>query len=91
MIAFVGLRWDPACLEFHRTKRSVSTFSKWQVRQKITKSSVERWRNYAPFVEPLLRLCGIAQLEGSPPTLPGRTSLVLSELGKPPMLGIQTT
>jgi len=56
MIAFVGLSWDAACLEFHRTKRSVSTFSKWQVRQKISKGSVERWRNYAPFVEPLRRL-----------------------------------
>jgi tetratricopeptide (TPR) repeat protein len=60
MIAFLGLPWDGACLEFHRTKRNVSTFSKWQVRQKITRGSVERWRNYAAFIEPLLRLsaCG---------------------------------
>ncbi len=54
MIDFIGLPWDPAaCLDFHRTKRSVSTFSKWQVRQKINNSSVERWRNYASFVGPL--------------------------------------
>jgi hypothetical protein len=56
IIDFVGLPWNPACLEFHRTVRRVSTFSKWQVRQKISKSSVERWRHYAPFIEPLTRL-----------------------------------
>lgn len=56
IVDFVGLPWNPACLEFHSTVRRVSTFSKWQVRQKITKSSVERWRHYAPFIEPLLRL-----------------------------------
>jgi tetratricopeptide (TPR) repeat protein len=56
MIEFVGLSWDSACLEFHRTHRRVSTFSKWQVRQKISGGSVERWRNYAPFVDPLMRL-----------------------------------
>ncbi len=56
MVEFVGLAWDEACLNFHQTARSVSTFSKWQVRQKISKSSVERWRNYERFVGPLLRL-----------------------------------
>jgi tetratricopeptide (TPR) repeat protein len=56
MVEFAGLPWDEACLNFHQTRRSVSTFSKWQVRQKITTASVERWRNYAPFVGPLLRL-----------------------------------
>jgi hypothetical protein len=56
MIEFVGLPWDAACIDFHRTERNVSTFSKWQVRQKINRSSVERWRNYAPFIGPLLRL-----------------------------------
>jgi len=60
MVAFVGLPWDARCLDFHRTERSVSTFSKWQVRQKISKRSVERWRNYAPFVGPLLRLSSSA-------------------------------
>jgi tetratricopeptide (TPR) repeat protein len=56
MVDFVGLPWDEACLSFHQTRRSVSTFSKWQVRQKISTASVERWRNYAAFVGPLLRL-----------------------------------
>jgi len=56
MIAFIGLPWDAACLNFHQTARSVHTFSRWQVRQKITKTSVERWRNYAQFLGPLLPL-----------------------------------
>ena len=60
MVEFIGLPWDPACLEFHRTRRSVNTFSKWQVRQKISSASVERWRNYAPFLGPLLGLTGAA-------------------------------
>ena len=41
-----GLEWDPACLEFHRTRRSVRTASVTQVRQPIYKRSVARWRNY---------------------------------------------
>jgi tetratricopeptide (TPR) repeat protein len=56
MVEFVGLPWDAACIDFHQTHRRVSTFSKWQVRQKISKTSVERWRNYASFVGPLMRL-----------------------------------
>ena len=56
IVEIVGLPWDPACLEFQRGERSVSTFSKWQVRQRINRASVERWRNYEPFVGPLLRL-----------------------------------
>ena len=53
MVEFIGLPWDPACVEFHQTSRTVSTFSKWQARQKISDSSVERWRNYERFVGPL--------------------------------------
>jgi len=56
MLDFIGVEWDPICLDFHKTNRSVSTFSKWQVRQKISTASVERWRNYEKFVEPLLGL-----------------------------------
>lgn len=56
MVDFIGLTWDASCLDFHRTRRTVSTFSKWQARQKISRSSVERWRNYREFVGPLLSL-----------------------------------
>jgi tetratricopeptide (TPR) repeat protein len=56
MLHFIGLPWDPRCLDFHETRRSVMTASKWQVRQKMHASSIRRWKNYEPFIEPLLAL-----------------------------------
>jgi tetratricopeptide (TPR) repeat protein len=56
ILEFVGLPWDEHCLDFYKTQRVVTTASTWQVRQKIYKSSVERWRNYKKFIGPLLEL-----------------------------------
>jgi hypothetical protein len=56
MLEFIGLPWDPKCLEFHQTDRVVITASKWQVRQKISASSIGRWRNYKDYVAPLQHL-----------------------------------
>jgi hypothetical protein len=56
MIEFIGLPWDSSCLDFHRTDRAVVTRSRWQVRQAISKSSVQRWHHYERFVGPLLKL-----------------------------------
>ncbi|HEY6451431.1 MAG TPA: tetratricopeptide repeat protein [Steroidobacteraceae bacterium] len=56
MLDFIGLPWDPRCLEFDRTARTVITASKWQVRQKISSASVGRWRHYEPFIGPLRAL-----------------------------------
>jgi len=56
MLEFIGLPWDARCIGFHRNERKVSTVSNWQVRQKISKSSVGRWLNYEEFVGPLLEL-----------------------------------
>ena len=50
IIEFCGLEWDPACLEFHLSERQVSTPSMWQVRQPIYNTSVEKWRNYEPWL-----------------------------------------
>jgi len=58
MLEFIGLEWDPGCLEFHRTERTVLTSSKWQVREPLNRSSVGRWRNYERFIAPLLSLAG---------------------------------
>ncbi len=57
MLDFIELPWDSRCLDFHRTPRTVVTASKWQVRQEIATTSVERWRHYEAFVamlKPLL-------------------------------------
>jgi tetratricopeptide (TPR) repeat protein len=56
MLEFVGVPWDPRCMDFHQTPRTVLTASLWQVRQRINKSSVARWHNYEQFVGPLLHL-----------------------------------
>lgn len=56
MLDFIGLEWNPAVLEFQATKRQVVTASAWQVRQKIYRSSVARWRNYERFIGPLKSL-----------------------------------
>jgi tetratricopeptide (TPR) repeat protein len=47
MIAFLGLPWESACLEFHRSNRAVQTPSRWQVREPIHGRSAGRWRGYA--------------------------------------------
>lgn len=41
-----GLAYDPACLEFHKTERVVTTASAAQVRQPIYKGSVGAWKHY---------------------------------------------
>ena len=56
MLQFIGIPWDPRCIDFHRTERSVMTASKWQVRQRMHRASIERWRNYEEFIGPLLTL-----------------------------------
>jgi tetratricopeptide (TPR) repeat protein len=56
MLAFIGLPWDPRCLEFHRTQRVVVTASRWQVRQRLSTASVGRWRNYEKYLAPLRHL-----------------------------------
>lgn len=53
MLEFLGLDWEAACLEFHRTERVVVTQSTWQVRQKLFTRSVGRWRHYKNHLEPL--------------------------------------
>jgi tetratricopeptide (TPR) repeat protein len=56
MLNFIGLEWDARVLEFHTNKRQVVTASAWQVRQKIYRNSVARWRNYEKFIGPLKAL-----------------------------------
>ena len=53
LIKALGLEWDAACLDFHRTERAVTTASQWQVRQPIYATAREHWRNYAQHLEPL--------------------------------------
>lgn len=53
VIAFLGLDWDPACLDYRDNVTSVRTLSKWQVRQPVYTTSVQRWRRYEDDIGPL--------------------------------------
>jgi tetratricopeptide (TPR) repeat protein len=53
IVAWCGLDWEPACVEFHRQSRPVRTASVTQVRQPIYTTSVQRWKHYAPTLAPL--------------------------------------
>jgi tetratricopeptide (TPR) repeat protein len=54
LVAFLDLMWEPACLDFHCTQRTVTTASGWQVRQPLYARSVGRWRHYERYLKPLL-------------------------------------
>ncbi len=56
LIAFLGLDWEPGCLEFYKTERPVRTASGWQVRQPLFTHSVGRWRRYERHLQPLLEV-----------------------------------
>ena len=58
LIEYLGLAWEPACLDFHRTMRTVQTASSWQVRQPLYHRSVGRWRHYERHLGPLLQELG---------------------------------
>jgi tetratricopeptide (TPR) repeat protein len=53
LLDFCGLKWEPACLDFHQTERPVLTASKGQVRRPIYTSSMGKWRVFERQLEPL--------------------------------------
>jgi tetratricopeptide (TPR) repeat protein len=59
IVNFLGLPWDPACLDFHLTDRVVQTASAWQVRQPLYDRAAGRWRRYRDHLGPLNAALGI--------------------------------
>ncbi len=53
LLEYCGLEFEPACLEFYKTERSVRTASSEQVRRPIFKEGLDQWRNFEPWLEPL--------------------------------------
>lgn len=51
---FLDLDPDPAMLEPHRSKRSVATASRLQIRQPVYRSSVDKWRAYEDMLAPVI-------------------------------------
>lgn len=56
LIAFCGLEWHPACLEFHANAAPVATASSVQVRQPIYRTSIGRWKRFSSAIDPLRML-----------------------------------
>ncbi|MBD3391665.1 MAG: tetratricopeptide repeat protein [Chitinivibrionales bacterium] len=54
LLDFCGLEWDDRCARFYESSRAVKTASKLQVRSRIYKTSIGRWRNFEPFLGPLI-------------------------------------
>jgi tetratricopeptide (TPR) repeat protein len=53
MLEFLGLPFEPACLQFYKTARTVRTLSSEQVRRPIHREGLEQWRHFEPWLEPL--------------------------------------
>lgn len=58
ILDFCGLPFEDACVEFHKTKRSIRTPSAEQVRQPIYTSGLEQWRNFEEWLDPLKEALG---------------------------------
>ena len=62
ILNFCGLDFEPACVDFHKTARSVRTASSEQVRQPIYREGLDQWRHYEPWLTPLKDSLGDAVL-----------------------------
>jgi tetratricopeptide (TPR) repeat protein len=60
LLAHCALEFEPACLNFHQTRRAVRTASSEQVRQPIYTSGVGYWRHFEAELAPLALALGDA-------------------------------
>ncbi|WP_296719872.1 tetratricopeptide repeat-containing sulfotransferase family protein [Erythrobacter sp.] len=58
MLDFLGLPFEPACLDFHKTARAVRTASSEQVRQPINRKGQGAWKPFAPWMDELKAALG---------------------------------
>jgi tetratricopeptide (TPR) repeat protein len=58
LIDYCGLPWDNRCIAFHKTDRPVKTASAVQVRQPLSRGSLQRWRKYEAGLVPLQEALG---------------------------------
>jgi hypothetical protein len=60
LLDYCELEFEPACVEFHKTERSVRTASSEQVRQPIYREGLDQWRHYEPWIGRLREALGDA-------------------------------
>ena len=58
MLGYLGLPFEEACLEFHRSSRPVRTASSEQVRRPINRDGVGQWRPFEAWLGPLREALG---------------------------------
>jgi tetratricopeptide (TPR) repeat protein len=58
LLDYCGLDFEPACLRFYDSKRPVHTPSSEQVRRPLFTEGVDYWRNFEPWLGPLMRALG---------------------------------
>jgi tetratricopeptide (TPR) repeat protein len=58
ILSFCGLPFEDACLNFHKTERTIRTPSAEQVRQPIYRSGLDQWRHFEHHLEPLKSALG---------------------------------
>ena len=58
ILEFCELPFEEACVQYHKTERSIRTPSAEQVRQPIYKSGLEQWRNFEAWLDPLKEALG---------------------------------
>ena len=69
LLAHCGLPWEDQVLDFHRSTKASTTASAMQVRRPIYRSSVQKWRNFARELQPVLRRlaeAGLVDADGNP-------------------------
>jgi len=50
IVGFCGLEWSDACLHPEANARTIMTPSFWQARQAVYTTSIDRWKNYEPWL-----------------------------------------
>jgi predicted Zn-dependent protease len=60
ILDYCGLPFEAACIEFHKTRRSVRTPSSEQVRQPIFRDGLDQWRRFEPWLGELKATLGDA-------------------------------
>jgi len=61
LIDYLGLEWDEKCLDFHNNERNVVSPSNLQIRQPMYKNSINRWKRYEKYLQPLIETLQQAQ------------------------------
>jgi tetratricopeptide (TPR) repeat protein len=60
ILDYCGLGFEPGCVEYYKTERSIRTASSEQVRRPIFREGLDHWRHFEPWLDPLRDALGDA-------------------------------